>query len=66
MAMNEREVHYQSQIKELQTTRDQSLLDIQGLQSELHQMTDTISNLSQDNKKLHNDLNERGKLAFFF
>ncbi|CAF4351556.1 unnamed protein product [Rotaria socialis] len=59
MAMNEREIHYQSQIKELQTTRDQSLLDIQDLQLELHQMTDTIGKLNQDNKKLQNNLNER-------
>ncbi|CAF3770324.1 unnamed protein product [Rotaria magnacalcarata] len=59
MAMNEREIHYQSQIKEFQTTRDQSLIDIQDLQLELHQMTDTIGNLNRDNKKLQNDLNER-------
>ncbi|CAF4702693.1 unnamed protein product [Rotaria socialis] len=59
MAMNEREIHYLSQIKELQTTRDQSLLDIQDLQLELHQMTDTIGKLNQDNKKLQNNLNER-------
>ncbi|CAF4009752.1 unnamed protein product, partial [Rotaria sordida] len=70
MAMDEREVDYQSQIKEYQNKIDQSLLEMQNVQSELiklqeekttieNQFNETINTLKQDYEKLQNELNER-------
>ncbi|CAF4680459.1 unnamed protein product, partial [Rotaria sp. Silwood1] len=66
MATNEREAHYQAQIKELETKKHQSLDEIQNLQSELiklredkntieNQFNETINTLKRDNEKLQNE-----------
>ncbi|CAF3626009.1 unnamed protein product [Adineta steineri] len=70
MASNEREIHYQSQIKDYQIKRDESLLEIQSLQSELAKLQEekatndtklnnTINTMQQDFEKLQNELAER-------
>ncbi|CAF4825203.1 unnamed protein product, partial [Rotaria sp. Silwood1] len=62
MATNEREAHYQAQIKELETKKHQSLDEIQNLQSELiklredkntieNQFNETIDSLKQDHER---------------
>ncbi|CAF5087035.1 unnamed protein product, partial [Rotaria sp. Silwood1] len=62
MATNEREAHYQAQIKELETKKHQSLDEIQHLQSELiklredkntieNQLNETIDSLKQDHER---------------
>ncbi|CAF3571315.1 unnamed protein product [Adineta steineri] len=70
MALNERETQYQSQIKDYQIKRDESLLEIQSLQSELAKLQEekatndtklnkTINTIQQDFEKLQNELAER-------
>jgi len=77
MALNERELHYKSQIKEHQADKEKSLLEIQALQSELTQLQEektitenelnqAINTLKQDLEKLQNELSERGKFLLFF
>jgi predicted nucleic acid-binding Zn-ribbon protein len=67
MALNEREVRYQSQIEEYQAQNDQSLLQIQNLQSELTklqeektnietQLNETINTLKHDHEKQYKEL----------
>ncbi len=62
MALNERETHYESQIKEYQTKRDQAARDTQDFRTELtkvqeekssneKQLNDTINSLKQDLEK---------------
>ena len=62
MALNERETHYETQIKEYQTKRDQAVRETQDLRAELtklqedktsheHQLTDSINTLKQDFEK---------------
>ncbi|CAF3805944.1 unnamed protein product [Adineta steineri] len=70
MALNERETQYQSQIKDYQIKRDESVLEIQSLQSELaklqeekatndNKLNKTINTIQQDFEKLQNELAER-------
>jgi phage host-nuclease inhibitor protein Gam len=67
MALNEREAHYQSQIKEYQIKREQSLLEIQDLQTKLtklqeektmneNQLNETINTLKQDYEAQYKEL----------
>ena len=67
MAFNEREVYYQSQINEYQIMRDQVLLQMKDLQSELlqiqeekrtieSQLNETINTLQQDHENFQNEL----------
>ncbi len=62
MALNEREIHYETQIKEYQTKRDQAVREIQDLRTELakfqeekslneKQLNDSINTLKQDFEK---------------
>jgi uncharacterized protein YeeX (DUF496 family) len=62
MALNERETHYETQIKEYQTKRDQAAREAQDLRTELtklqeekssneKQLNDTINSLKQDFEK---------------
>jgi chromosome segregation ATPase len=62
MALNERESHYEIQIKEYQTKRDQAVREIQDLRNELiklqeekssneKQLNDLINSLKQDFEK---------------
>ncbi|UJR09199.1 hypothetical protein I4U23_013447 [Adineta vaga] len=55
MALNEREIHYQNQIKNYQSEKEQFLLQIQSLQSELTKLQED----KQVVEKLENELNER-------
>lgn len=77
MALSEREVHYQSQIKENQAHREKCLLEMQTLQAGLtklqeektnteNELNKTINTLKQDFAKMQHELNERGKLSFVF
>ncbi|CAF2768032.1 unnamed protein product [Rotaria sp. Silwood2] len=70
MAINERDAHYQSQIKEYQNKIDESLLEMQKVQSEVtklreekttieNQFNETINTLKHDDEELSNKLNER-------
>ena len=62
MALNERETHYETQIKEYQTKRDQAVRETQDLRTELtklqeektsndKQLNDAINSLKQDFEK---------------
>lgn len=65
MALNERETHYETQIKEYQNKRDQAAREAQDLRTELtkvqeekssneKQLNDTINSLKQDfEKEIH-------------
>ncbi|CAF0876473.1 unnamed protein product [Adineta ricciae] len=70
MALNEREIHYQAQIKTYQAEQEQSLLQIQSLQTELsklqqekvvteNELNKSIDVIKQDVEKLRNELEER-------
>lgn len=72
MALNEREVHYQAQIKTYQAEREQSLLQIRALQTELNrlqqekvvtenELNKSIDIIKQDVENLRNELEERGR-----
>jgi phage host-nuclease inhibitor protein Gam len=67
MALNEREAHYESQIKEYPIKREQSLLEIQDLQTKLtelqeekttneNQLNETINTLKQDYEAQYKEL----------
>jgi chromosome segregation ATPase len=62
MTSNEREIHYENQIKEYQTKRDQAVREIQDLRNELtrlqeektsneKQLNESINSLKQDFEK---------------
>jgi len=62
MGSNEREIHYENQIKEYQTKRDQAVREIQDLRNELtrlqeektsneKQLNESINSLKQDFEK---------------
>ena len=72
MALNEREIHYQAQIKTYQAEQEQSVLQIQSLQAELsklqqekditeNELNKSIDIIKQDVEKLRNELEERGR-----
>ncbi len=67
MTLNERDISYQSQIEDYQAQSDQSLFEIQNLQSELNksqeektnietQLNETINTLKHDHEKQYKEL----------
>ena len=71
--MNEREAHYESQVKQSLTERDQAVRDVEDLRNELRQMqeektareeelNETVRALTAQIETLQTELNERGDL----
>jgi uncharacterized coiled-coil DUF342 family protein len=72
-AVNDREDHYKSQIKEYQVKNDQSTHEIQDLRSKLTKsqeekttFNDTINSLRHDLETIQSELQERGKIIFVY
>ena len=55
MALNDRETHYETQIKEYQVKRDQAVRETQDLRNELNQLQEEkVSNEKQLNDEINN------------
>ena len=66
MALNDRETHYEAQIKEYQTKRDQAAHETDNLRSELAKLHDEFEKQSQSSKVQLEDLQNQSSIFPLF